>query len=159
MDKKYGKISLIVVVLLATVLISGCIDTGATANKITFDGHTFEAINGFSGGPSQGGKNALLSDGATDLDVLSENTHGPISTDSISDKETRENKEVNGTKYIYTSFPEESNNSTTIQVYFTKNDIDYNIIAFVDSAQFNDPNYMKTLNETIERIIVTMNKT
>lgn len=159
MNKKYG-IVILIILILAAILIMVYSQHGLKSNTkgFTFAGNTFEAINGFSGVSSQSGKNILLNDGYTELKVGIDNNKRTIGKNS-SNGEFKESLSTDGINYIYTSVPESNGNSTTINVYFTKNNVNYNIMASVDQLNYNDQEYMKNLNETIKQIIVTMHKT
>lgn len=155
MNKKIG--ILVVLIVLAVVLISGCIgnDTNNGLTTISFNGHSFEVPNSVSGGESVGGNNALLSIGNNSLDVGTNDTYGQSNLYENPYGEIIENRTVDNITYLYTSYHENEEfnqgHLITIQAYVTKDNTQYYVLVHTEEGQ-----NITEIDNIIETIIKTI---
>ncbi|MBF4469195.1 MAG: hypothetical protein ISP01_07290 [Methanobrevibacter arboriphilus] len=154
MNKKI--IILTIIVILGVVAVSGCIGGNQNStNTITFNGYSFEVPREVTGDASVEGSNALLFLGNTTFDIGTNETYGYVNPNELISEGTTENRTVDNITYLYNSqngnpdFNQE--NLITIQVFFTKNNVQYYILVHAEKGQ-----NISQIDSIIQSIIKTI---
>lgn len=164
MNNKYVVISILVI--LSAVAISGCI--GEEKETVTFNGNNFDLINGFtlnykgtySLGITDNKTNGTIMNVSPDysMSVLSNSTLDFFEKSGYTTL-VNEKKEIDGSEAYYWVYRHnESEGVTKMRIEFKKDDQAFNMYFYVPNKDYDNKEYNKKLNETIERIIKSQKK-
>lgn len=125
---------------------------------ISFNNSSFRVNENFNE-EINNGSSVLISDNITEINISTLATPFNLSGSNEGGNTilNQSTENVDGTEYLYESYTNNSqSNITFINIGFTKDGVNYLINAQVPTNNYNDSNYLESLNRVLEKIVKTM---